>query len=173
MLREINGLLSLFGLFHKKYNLVSCLSTVEQQKLGICGAFMGDTKIVMLQNPTRGMPLNDRNFIWNCLLQLKHDRAIIIIENYLNDVDLYADKFMLMSNGKIECYGSWEYIRLEYGLGYHLIIQKNYATDDIIIHNFLLEEFPELYLEVDREKENILKYYIPCRYIYKFNSFFT
>ncbi|CAD5123418.1 DgyrCDS11767 [Dimorphilus gyrociliatus] len=171
--REVNGLLSLFGLLHKKYNLVSCLNEVEQQKLGICGAFMGDTKIVMLQNPTVGMSLSDRNFTWDCLLKLKNDRAIIIVENYLNDVDLYADRFMLMSNGRIECYGSWDYIKMEYGLGYHLLIYKNYDTEDRIIHNFLLEEFPELYVEIDKEKENLLKYYIPSRFVHKFQLFFS
>ena len=55
-------------------------------KVGI--ALIGGSKIVILDEPTSGMDVSARRFIWDLLLELKENRTILLSTHFMEEADV-------------------------------------------------------------------------------------
>ena len=55
-------------------------------KVGI--ALIGGSKIVILDEPTSGMDVSARRFIWDLLLEVKEDRTILLSTHFMEEADV-------------------------------------------------------------------------------------
>lgn len=67
---------------------------------------LGDSRIVLLDEPSSGMDPSSRNDTWDVIKEFKQDRIIILTTHYMDEAEMLADRVAIMSKGKLVCCGS-------------------------------------------------------------------
>lgn len=62
---------------------------------------IGDSKVVMLDEPSSGMDTATRRKLWEMLKKNKNGKIIILTTHYMDEADVLADRIAIMSEGKI------------------------------------------------------------------------
>ncbi|XP_067203769.1 ATP-binding cassette sub-family A member 17-like isoform X1 [Linepithema humile] len=118
--------------FAKDFKTKSCSFDI-QRRICLAMALIGNTKILILDEPTYGMDLQHRRQIWDLLLDIKRKKTILMATNSMEAADLLADRIAIIANGRIECYGSKMYLNRRYGIGYvlSLLVQEDCNVEKV------------------------------------------
>ncbi|XP_029466633.1 ATP-binding cassette sub-family A member 1-like [Rhinatrema bivittatum] len=127
---EIDAMIKDTGLPHKRKDMVKNLSGGMQRKLSIAIAFIGGSKVVILDEPTAGVDPYARRGIWELLLKFKQERTIILSTHHMDEADILGDRIVIISHGKLCCSGSSLFLKKCFGSGYFLTLVKAAAGDD-------------------------------------------
>ena len=96
---EIEQLMADVGIIDTRHALASTLSGGNKRKLSVCIALCGNSKFVILDEPTSGMDLSARRQLWNMLKKQKKGRIILLTTHYMDEADILGDRIAIMSNG--------------------------------------------------------------------------
>ncbi|XP_078319098.1 uncharacterized protein LOC111121791 isoform X3 [Crassostrea virginica] len=134
MKKEVDGLLHDVDLWHVQDAMVSSLSGGMQRRLCVALAFAGDSKAVILDEPTSGVDPSGRRSIWNLLVKRKMmsaDRGctILLSTHFLDEADTVGDRIAVMHKGRLLCTGSPMFLKQRLGSGYHLKFAKAETCD--------------------------------------------
>ncbi|XP_070693444.1 phospholipid-transporting ATPase ABCA1b [Pempheris klunzingeri] len=121
---EIEQILQDTGLPHKRTSRTSALSGGMQRKLSVALAFVGGSKVVILDEPTAGVDPYARRGIWDLLLKYRPGRTIILSTHHMDEADILGDRIAIISHGKLCCVGSSLYLKNQLGTGYYLTLVK-------------------------------------------------
>uniref|UniRef100_A0A9J8ACW3 P-type phospholipid transporter n=1 Tax=Cyprinus carpio carpio TaxID=630221 RepID=A0A9J8ACW3_CYPCA len=123
---ETEQILSDTGLPHKRKSRTSQLSGGMQRKLSVALAFVGGSKVVILDEPTAGVDPYARRGIWDLLLKYRAGRTIILSTHHMDEADILGDRIAIISHGKLCCVGSSLFLKTQLGTGYYLtLVKKN------------------------------------------------
>uniref|UniRef100_A0A8C9T650 P-type phospholipid transporter n=1 Tax=Scleropages formosus TaxID=113540 RepID=A0A8C9T650_SCLFO len=122
---EMDKLLEDVGLLHKRHEQIKNLSGGMQRKLSVAIAFVGGSKVVVLDEPTAGVDPYSRRGIWDLLLKYRKDRTIILSTHYMDEADLLGDRIAIISQGQLCCCGSPLFLKAHLGTGYYLTAVKD------------------------------------------------
>nr|XP_019951227.1 PREDICTED: ATP-binding cassette sub-family A member 1-like isoform X1 [Paralichthys olivaceus]XP_019951229.1 PREDICTED: ATP-binding cassette sub-family A member 1-like isoform X1 [Paralichthys olivaceus]XP_019951230.1 PREDICTED: ATP-binding cassette sub-family A member 1-like isoform X1 [Paralichthys olivaceus] len=142
---EMDQMIKDVGLPHKRKELAKNLSGGMQRKLSVAIAFVGGSKIVILDEPTAGVDPYARRGIWELLLKYKQGRTIILSTHHMDEADILGDRIAIISHGKMRCCGSSLFLKKCFGSGYYLTLVRD-GTDKMaaqrngIIHSQTAEE---------------------------------
>uniref|UniRef100_A0A4W3GDR2 ATP-binding cassette sub-family A member 1-like n=1 Tax=Callorhinchus milii TaxID=7868 RepID=A0A4W3GDR2_CALMI len=95
--------------------IVCLLPGGMQRKLSVAIAFVGGSKVVILDEPTAGVDPFSRRGIWELLLKYKPGRTIILSTHYMDEADLLGDRIAIISHGKLCCCGSSLFLKNQLG----------------------------------------------------------
>ncbi|KAL6255069.1 hypothetical protein P5V15_013403 [Pogonomyrmex californicus] len=125
--RESLKLLKQLDLEYVKDTKVKSCSFGTQRRICLAMALIGNTTILILDEPTYGLDPEHKRQIWDLLLDIKRNKTILIATSSIEAADLLADRIAIIANGQIECYGSKMYLNRRYGIGYilSLLVQEN------------------------------------------------
>ncbi|KAM7366213.1 hypothetical protein PAMP_015672 [Pampus punctatissimus] len=142
---EMDQMIKDVGLLHKRKDLAKNLSGGMQRKLSVAIAFVGGSKIVILDEPTAGVDPYARRGIWELLLKYKQGRTIILSTHHMDEADILGDRIAIISQGKMRCCGSSLFLKKCFGSGYYLTLvrdgtEKMTAQRNGIIHGQAKEE---------------------------------
>ncbi|XP_028442644.1 ATP-binding cassette sub-family A member 1 isoform X1 [Perca flavescens] len=126
---ELDTLLEDVGLLHKRHEQTKNLSGGMQRKLSVAIAFVGGSKVVVLDEPTAGVDPYSRRGIWDLLLKYRKDRTIILSTHYMDEAELLGDRIAIISQGKLCCCGSPLFLKSRLGSGYYLTVVKREGLD--------------------------------------------
>uniref|UniRef100_A0A8C0FSF6 P-type phospholipid transporter n=1 Tax=Bubo bubo TaxID=30461 RepID=A0A8C0FSF6_BUBBB len=112
------------GLPHKLKARTSKLSGGMQRKLSVALAFVGGSKVVILDEPTAGVDPYSRRGIWELLLKYRQGRTIILSTHHMDEADILGDRIAIISHGKLCCVGSSLFLKNQLGTGYYLTLVK-------------------------------------------------
>ncbi|MFT7798628.1 ATP-binding cassette sub-family A member 1-like isoform X2 [Arapaima gigas] len=121
---EMEKLLEDVGLVHKRHEQIKNLSGGMQRKLSVAIAFVGGSKVVILDEPTAGVDPYSRRGIWDLLLKYRKDRTIILSTHYMDEAELLGDRIAIISHGQLCCCGSPLFLKAHLGTGYYLTVVK-------------------------------------------------
>ncbi|XP_077388934.1 phospholipid-transporting ATPase ABCA1b isoform X2 [Festucalex cinctus] len=121
---ETEQILSDTGLPHKRRSRTSTLSGGMQRKLSVALAFVGGSKVVILDEPTAGVDPYARRGIWDLLLKYRQGRTIILSTHHMDEADILGDRIAIISHGKLCCVGSSLFLKNQLGTGYYLTLVK-------------------------------------------------
>jgi ABC-type dipeptide/oligopeptide/nickel transport system ATPase component len=62
---------------------------------------IGNSKIVMLDEPTSGMDALSRRKLWDMLKKNKAGKIIILTTHYMDEADILGDRIAIMAEGKV------------------------------------------------------------------------
>ncbi|PWA21189.1 hypothetical protein CCH79_00009352 [Gambusia affinis] len=124
VMAEMGALLEDVGLLHKRHDQTKNLSGGMQRKLSVAIAFVGGSKVVVLDEPTAGVDPYSRRGIWDLLLKYREDRTIILSTHYMDEAELLGDRIAIISKGKLCCCGSPLFLKSKLGSGYYLTVVK-------------------------------------------------
>ncbi|NXH41285.1 ABCA1 protein, partial [Dicaeum eximium] len=95
-----------------------------QRKLSVAIAFVGGSRVVILDEPTAGVDPFSRRSIWELLLKYRKGRTIILSTHYMDEAELLGDRTAIISQGRLCCCGSPLFLKGRLGTGYHLTLVK-------------------------------------------------
>jgi ATP-binding cassette subfamily A (ABC1) protein 3 len=147
------------------------LSGGNKRKLSIAIALIGDSKFIMLDEPTAGIDLSGRRKMWDMLKAYKHNRIIILTTHYMDEADILGDRIGIMARGQIICLGRSLFLKNRFGVGYRLSMVKKHKKANTKVGKFIvnkLEESVQMMSEVSSE----ITYQIPKELSDKFKVFF-
>ncbi len=79
----------------------------EQQRLRFALALLSDPALLILDEPTTGMDVEGRRRFWDAIrADADGGRTILFATHYLEEADLYADRIILVSRGRIVADGT-------------------------------------------------------------------
>lgn len=88
------------------------LSGGQQQKVQLGVTIMGDPKLLILDEPTKGFDPMNRRLLMEIIEEAhKNGAAIIMITHYMDEVEKLCDRALLLKNGKAEAYGTIDEIK--------------------------------------------------------------
>jgi ABC-type multidrug transport system ATPase subunit len=146
----------------KRNNLINTLSGGMQRKLSVAIAFVGDAKLVILDEPTAGVDPYARRAIWDLLLKYKHGRTIILSTHHMDEAELLGDRIAIISNGKLQCCGTALFLKNALGEGNNLTLTKSLDSqadeEDTsqgrsILTNFMRSYIPSVFLKEETLRE--------------------
>uniref|UniRef100_A0A668T429 ABC transporter domain-containing protein n=1 Tax=Oreochromis aureus TaxID=47969 RepID=A0A668T429_OREAU len=154
---------SLFPLFQ--------LPGPREKKLSIGIALIGDSKVVMLDEPTSGMDPSARRATWDLLQGEKRGRTILLTTHFMDEADLLGDRIAIMAGGELQCCGSPLFLKNKYGAGYHMVIVKDALCNVSEITRLVHMYVPNATLESSAGAE--LSYILPKESTSRFELLFA
>ncbi|XP_075395947.1 retinal-specific phospholipid-transporting ATPase ABCA4 [Tenrec ecaudatus] len=121
---EMEAVLEDTGLHHKRNEEAQHLSGGLQRKLSVAMAFVGDSKVVVLDEPTSGVDPYSRRSIWDLLLKYRSGRTIIMSTHHMDEADLLGDRIAILSQGKLYCAGTPLFLKNCFGTGFYLTLVR-------------------------------------------------
>ncbi|EWS72164.1 ABC transporter family protein (macronuclear) [Tetrahymena thermophila SB210] len=159
-------------LVEKTNSLSSSLSGGQKRKLSVAIAFIGESQVVLLDEPTSGMDVQARRHIWEMVKNYKQQKIIILTTHFMDEADYLGDRIGIISDGQVKCVGSSVFLKEKFGNGYNLTLVKeqNTTPSEPIVH-FINHHFPESSLISDYSAE--IAFQIPYKYIPQFEQMFN
>ncbi|GIY96364.1 ATP-binding cassette sub-family A member 3 [Caerostris extrusa] len=124
-----------------------------KRKLSLGIAVVGGSKVLFLDEPTSGMDVEARRSVWDALLEIRHDRTIILTTHYMEEADILGDRIAIMAEGEVQCCGSPLFLKQKFGTGYHLHVVKDQKFHLDGLTSLLRKHVPEVTLGNELEKE--------------------
>jgi len=136
-------LLGQFGLKEKARQQFYRLSGGMQKRLMIARALMSEPKLLMLDEPTAGVDVEQRHDLWTYLRDLnKNGTTILLTTHYIDEAEALCERIGIINHGRI----------IELGTPKQLIEKYCDSEVEIIVQGELTpEEFKEIpYARVER-----------------------
>ncbi|MBQ8992358.1 ATP-binding cassette domain-containing protein [Candidatus Saccharibacteria bacterium] len=113
------------GLSDKENEKLEKLSGGQQQKIQLGITIMGDPKLLILDEPTKGFDPMNRRLLMD-IIEEHHQKgaAIIMITHYMDEVERLCDRALLLKNGVAKAYGTIAEIKKAY---------NNKSLEDIFV----------------------------------------
>ncbi|XP_069013979.1 retinal-specific phospholipid-transporting ATPase ABCA4-like [Embiotoca jacksoni] len=121
---ELEDMLVDIGLPHKRDDEAQNLSGGMQRKLSVAMAFVGGSKVVILDEPTSGVDPYSRRSIWDLLLKYRAGRTVILSTHHMDEADLLSDRIAIISKGQLHCCGSPLFLKNCFGVGFYLTLVR-------------------------------------------------
>ena len=165
------------------------LSGGMKRKLHLGIAMIGNSKVVMLDEPTSGIPFltwiksdysnighhffpigmdpEARRYMWDLLIGLKKDKTIILTTHFMEEADVLGDRVVIMSHGQAQCNGSPLFLKRQLGDGYTLTMTKGPGCDASVVSKLVKDEIDGASLRVTK---NELVFNLPTSQAYNFSK---
>jgi ABC-2 type transport system ATP-binding protein len=172
--KELDKWLERFNIKDYKYRKIKELSKGNQQKIQFITSIINNPKLLILDEPFTGLdPINVEMFM-SAINEFKKNGSIIIFSsNFMEHVELFCEKLIVLVKGQVV-------------LGGHLSdIKKEYRKKNIIVHGDVEKEkllkidgvlevnsiHNDIEIKIKNEKviEDVFKYVSKCKNITKFN----
>jgi len=103
------------GLADKANLKLKKLSGGQQQKVQLGVAVMGDPKLLILDEPTKGLDPVNRKLLLDIVEHHKEQgAAVIYITHLMEEVERLADRLLIIKDGKAEAYGSVKQVKKQF-----------------------------------------------------------
>uniref|UniRef100_A0AAR2JEC1 ABC transporter domain-containing protein n=1 Tax=Pygocentrus nattereri TaxID=42514 RepID=A0AAR2JEC1_PYGNA len=168
---EVDRMIRILNLENKRHARSKTLSGGMKRKLSIGIALIGDSKIVMLDEPTSGMDPSARRATWDLLQGEKRGRTILLTTHFMDEADLLGDRIAIMAGGELQCCGSSLFLKNKYGAGYHMVIVKDALCNVSEITRLVQMYVPNATLESSAGAE--LSYILPKESTSRFELLFA
>ena len=104
------------GLSDKANEKIEKLSGGQQQKIQLGVTIMGNPKLLILDEPTKGFDPMNRRLLMEIIEELhKKGVTIILITHYMEEVEKLCDRALLLKDGVARAYGKIQDIKKEFG----------------------------------------------------------
>lgn len=121
---HVNDVLTSVDLTEKRSALAKSLSGGMKRKLSLGNSMIGDSKILILDEPTAGMDPQARRAVWTLLQNLRRSKTILLTTHYMEEADALGDRIAFVAHGRLQCCGSPLFLKKRYGTGYRMRIAK-------------------------------------------------
>jgi len=105
LLKEAKEKLALVGIPESRFkNIPKKLSGGEKQRVAIARALMGNPQVLICDEPTGNLDINNRDTIMNALLELKEQGQNIILVTHDLEITKHCDRILKLRNGHLETF---------------------------------------------------------------------
>lgn len=98
----IDETLDRFGLTDLAGEDPRMLSAGERQRVALASLLVADPKVIVLDEPTRGMDCRNKDVLGECLRQLRSEgKTVLVVTHDVEFAANYADRVLLMGRGRV------------------------------------------------------------------------
>lgn len=117
-------------------------------------ALAGDTRLILLDEPSSGMDPTARRDTWDLIKAHSKGRIIILTTHYMDEADALGDRIAIMSKGYLNTCGSSLFLKKKYANG--TILELNLKNKSV--EPLELEEYINRLWHTIRPEENVKGY---------------
>ncbi|XP_044222425.1 glucosylceramide transporter ABCA12 [Thunnus albacares] len=151
---QVRTILEETDMYPHRHKRVGTLSGGMKRKLSISIAFIGGSRMVVLDEPTTGVDPCSRRNIWDIVIQHKKQRTIIMSTHHLDEAEVLSDRIAFLEKGGLKCCGSPFYLKDKLGQGYKLTLTKKVQNlESEPLDNAELKSFVQAHVPEARLKE--------------------
>lgn len=154
--QEVDSALKHVDLFDQGDTMSKQLSGGQKRKACVAIALIGNPKVMFLDEPTAGMDPASRRHLWR-LLQQQRDKLIVLTTHFMDEADILADRKAMISKGKLRCVGSSLFLKVRFGVGYHLSMVLEPSADFDRIVELVKSHVPDAEYNRQHGKELIIR----------------
>ena len=96
------------NIFDQIKNYASQLAGGALRKIIFVRSILHDPPILLLDNPTKGLDVMNKDLVWSHIEKLKKNKTILFATNDLDVVEKYADRIGLLHKGSIRMLGTMD-----------------------------------------------------------------
>ena len=167
--RKVGEALELAQLENRANDLVGTFSGGMKRRLALVRAMLHDPEIIILDEPTLGVDVQNRNEIWSKILEMKGKKTIFINTNYMDEADRLSDLCAVIDGGRLIAMDTPENLKTHYSDGVHLTAEieiagtgfaqlqtklKNYSPDTVITEETTADRY-RIFIPA-KKKANVL-----------------
>ena len=150
-------------LFKKRNTFVKNLSRGTKRTVSIGLAILGNSELVILDEPTTGLDLVNRKAIWNIIRDLKSEGKTILLSTHIMDeADILSDRVVIINNGEIRSVSDTIEVKNQFKkLNLIVAVKVFNSVNKHLFYNLLTEVFGPDNFEVKYKSNTIIKINIP------------
>ena len=137
------------GLTKKKDDFVNNLSGGMRRRTSIAMACLGNPKIILLDEPSAGVDIVNRQVVWKSLVELKKGRTIIMSTHFMEEAEILGDRVAVLKKGQLQVAGTCVELHNLFGAGYTLVINRPISGEAI--------SHADATKELEQAKKNFIK----------------
>jgi ABC-2 type transport system ATP-binding protein len=105
--RPVDEVMRRAGIAEIRDRVVGKCSGGQQQRLRFAMALLPDPELLVLDEPTTGMDVEGRRDFWSAIREdAGRGRTVLFATHYLDEADQYADRIVLMRQGRVVADGT-------------------------------------------------------------------
>ena len=116
----VNTCLECLGLAEHRDKNTKDLSGGNKRRLCVAIAFMGNPRVVIMDEPSTGLDPVSRRKLWNIVKTSSKARSFLLTTHLMEEADALCNRIAIMVNGQIQCIGSGQHLKSKFGEGYTL-----------------------------------------------------
>lgn len=121
---DVDSMLHMTNLWSIQNEQAKNLSGGLQRRLCVALAFVGGSKLIILDEPTSSVDPVARRNIWDLIVQQKQSRTVLLTTHHMDEADILSDQVAVIHKGKLLCNGSPLLLRSKFGCGYQLTVSR-------------------------------------------------
>eukprot|EP00052_Salpingoeca_macrocollata_P025254 m.229564 g.229564 ORF g.229564 m.229564 type:complete len:1857 (+) comp22401_c4_seq1:3439-9009(+) len=127
------------------HKLSEAYSGGNKRKLSTAIALIGSPDVVFLDEPSSGVDVGARRFIWDALTEfLAGGHSIIITSHSMEECEALCTRIAIMVDGQFECLGSVQKLKNTFSSGYTAKIKASPAANNVPqVKAFVEQSFPD------------------------------
>ncbi len=130
---KVQEALKLAQLENRANDLVGTFSGGMKRRLALVRAMLHDPEIIILDEPTLGVDIQNRNEIWQKILKMKGQKTIFINTNYMDEAERLSDLCAIIDDGKIVAMDTPENLKTQYADGVRLTAEIQAGEETMAI----------------------------------------
>mmetsp|Transcript_3349 Transcript_3349/g.6402 ORF Transcript_3349/g.6402 Transcript_3349/m.6402 type:complete len:1761 (+) Transcript_3349:6162-11444(+) len=101
-----------------------------KRRLSVALATIGNTRFVVLDEPTTGMDPCNRRYVWKHIEKIKQGRTILLTTHAMEEADLLADYVSVMHQGSVAAEGTPLDLKRRFGtaIQFNVLVENNAIT---------------------------------------------
>ena len=104
----------------------------------------GRPDVVFLDEPTTGVDVGTRRFIWDRVLASVGGRVILLTTHYMDEADALAQRIGIMAAGRLRVLGSPQHLKSRHGGGYRVELKAANAHSDAALTALVHSHFAQV-----------------------------
>ena len=131
-INEVKELITKIGLEEKSNSICKTLSGGQKRKLCTALALIGNSNIILLDEPTSGMDHTSKKCLLDFLKNYQKNKIILITTHSLDEAEYLGDRIGIMCDGNFICCGTSSYLKSKYpcGININLLINSEKFNEE-------------------------------------------
>uniref|UniRef100_A0A673V7P4 ATP binding cassette subfamily A member 6 n=1 Tax=Suricata suricatta TaxID=37032 RepID=A0A673V7P4_SURSU len=168
----ISRLVDTFTL-HKQLNVpVQKLTAGATRKLCFVLSVLGDSPILLLDEPSTGMDPREQQQMWQTIQAAirNTEKGALLTTHYLAEAEAICDRIAIMVSGRLRCIGSIQHLKNKLGKDYLLELKVKESSQVTGVQAEILKLFPQAARQ--ERYSSFLAYKIPLADVYPLSQTF-
>jgi ABC-type multidrug transport system ATPase subunit len=98
---EVDRVLELTNIADVRHRRIRTFSGGMKQRVVLAQALLGQTKVLILDEPTAGLDPKERARLRDHIYRLSQDRIVLLATHIVSDIEAIADRILLLKKGQL------------------------------------------------------------------------